>query len=98
MGEWTKYKTSMNRSNSAQGKPTEGVILERREGKLDRNLEAAQTDLDCLSCRVIGTAACWGSGAWIAFHVQGAKGLHRGVGVAASSGSFVLGVVRAFMS
>ncbi len=54
-----------------------------------------EKDLDCLSCRVIGTAACWGSGAWVAFHAQGARGFHRQLGVCAAAGLFVMGVVRA---
>jgi hypothetical protein len=72
-----------------------GPSGERERDGRARQVEAAQTD--CLSCRVIGTVACWGSGAWIAFHAQGARGFHRGIGVAASSGLFVLGVARALM-
>lgn len=60
--------------------------------------EASVEGGDCLSCRVIGTAACFGSSAYIAFHTQGKRGLHRGIGLAATTGLIAMGVVRAFMT
>ena len=60
--------------------------------------ERAMKKEDCLSCRVVGTAACLGSSAYIAFHTQGKRGLHKTIGVVASAGLVVMGVVRAFVS
>jgi len=53
---------------------------------------------DCLSCRVIGTGACLGSSAYIAFHTQGARGFHKGIGIFASVGLVAMGAIRAFMA
>ena len=60
--------------------------------------ERAMKREDCLSCRVVGTAACLGSSAYIAFHTQGKRGLHKTIGVVASAGLVVMGVIRAFVS
>jgi len=74
------------------------MALEGGEGEREReSARQRERDLDCLSCRVIGTAACWGSGAWVAFHAQGARGFHRQLGVCAAAGLFVMGVARAAM-
>jgi len=52
---------------------------------------------DCLSCRIVGTAACLASSAYIATQTRGTKGMHRGIGVVASGGLVVMAAIRAVM-